>query len=128
MKKLFLGALLALACLQPAGAQEPNKCERPSMDPTRMVERLDKRLQLTDKQEKEITALLKEFYTDYRCNPKATRTECQKERSEVDKKILKLLNKEQQKEYKNMIERRRNGAKNNHPHRGHRHNCPHDRC
>ena len=123
MKKVIFIALLAAAALQPAMAQQPGRGNQVCRDASYMLERLDRRLQLDEKQEKEIGILLDEFWKDYRCNPDITRAECQKQRNEVDKKILKVLNKEQRKEYKYMMERRGNGPRHNHPHQGRRNNC-----
>lgn len=72
MKKMIIFALVALLGVQYADAQQKNRKTR---TPEQMVENLDKKLNLTDEQEKQVLQLYTEFfaknsqrkYTEKRC-------------------------------------------------------------
>lgn len=59
MKKILFVALVAMLGLQPADAQRKGGNTRTS---EQMVEKLDKKLNLTDEQEKQITTLYADFF------------------------------------------------------------------
>lgn len=92
---------------------------------SKRVERMDKELKLTDKQKKEITAILNEDFKDMPSAEqlKAKREEAQKKREQMkarreatNKKIADVLTPEQQEKFKNMKQNR--GGKGH----GHHHN------
>lgn len=95
---------------------------------SRRVERMDKELNLTDKQKKEITAILNEDFKDMPSAEqlKAKREEAQKKREQMkarreatDKKIADVLTPEQQEKFKNM-KQHRGGKGHGHHHKMHK--------
>lgn len=106
MKKLILGAFVALmACAQPMDAQE-RRGGPGRMNPEQMTERLDKELDLTDEQEAKITAIYKEYFGQ-QPQERGSREEMRKKMGEMNEKIKAVLNDDQKKKYDEMHQRMR---------------------
>ena len=116
MKKiLFLATTVLLFLAFNVNAQQRGPRERPTPEQqaTRMVERLNQELKLTDKQQTE----LKTWFTDSfkkrneafeknRENREAMRSQMQKDREETEAELKKVLTEEQYKTYKANEEKR----------------------
>ena len=122
MKKLIMMALMAAmttAMSAQTDFQGPRMMhqQRKQMTKEEMVakrvERMDKELKLTDKQKKEITAILNEDFKDM---PSAEQLKAKREerREATNKKIADVLTPEQQEKFKNMKQHR--GGKGHGPH------------
>lgn len=94
MKKILFLAFVVMLCSQTIDAQCNDGNKRA---PEQMVERLDKKLNLTDEQEKQI----KNLYTDF-FSQKVTKAERKTKKDELDSKIISLLTDEQKAEYEKM--------------------------
>lgn len=94
MKKILFLAFVAMLCSQTIDAQRKDGNKR---TPEQMVERLDKKLNLTDEQEKQI----KYLYTDF-FNQKVAKEERKAKKKELDSKIISLLTDEQKAEFEKM--------------------------
>lgn len=106
MKKIILGALVALmACAQPMDAQERRGGPR-RMDPEQISERLDKELDLTDEQEAKITAIYKEFFGQ-QPQERPSREEMRTKMKEMNEKIKAVLNDDQKKKFDEMQQKMR---------------------
>lgn len=91
MKKILFFALVAMMCVQGVDAQ---RSERPRRDPKQIVENLDKKLNLSDEQEKQIEELYKAFF-----EKKVSREDRKAQMDELNSKISSLLNEDQKKEF-----------------------------
>ena len=89
MKKILFLAFVAMLCSQTIDAQRK--------DGNKRNERLDKKLNLTDEQEKQI----KDLYTDF-FNQKVAKEERKAKKKELDSKIISLLTDEQKAEFEKM--------------------------
>lgn len=98
MKKILFVALVAMLGLQPADAQRKGGNTRA---PEQMVEKLDKKLNLTDEQEKQITALYADFFKQ-----EVSREERRTAMQELNKKIEALLTDEQKTAFEQMKKER----------------------
>lgn len=98
MKKILFWALVAMMSLQNVNAQRKGGNTR---TPEQMVENLDKKLNLTDEQEKQITTLYTEFFKQ-----DLSREERRTAMQEMEKKITDLLTDEQKKAYEQMKKER----------------------
>ena len=113
MKKIFLGAFIALmACVQPMDAQE-RRGGPGRMNPEQMVESrvkmLDKELDLTDEQEANIKAIYQKFYGQQPKN-RGSRDEMRKKMDELNEKIKGQLTDQQKEKFDKMNkEMRRRG-------------------
>lgn len=87
MRKIYLLAFVALVGMQCVMAQRKGGNPR---TPEQIVENLDKKLNLTDEQEKQITALYTDFF-----NQELSREERRTAMQELDKKIVSLLTDDQ---------------------------------
>lgn len=98
MKKILFVAFVAMLGLQPADAQRKGGNTR---TPEQMVEKLDKKLNLTDEQEKQITALYADFFKQ-----EVSREERKTAMQELNKKIEALLTDEQKTAFEQMKKER----------------------
>ena len=98
MKKILFLALVAMLGMQPADAQRKGGNTR---TPEQMVEKLDKKLNLTDEQEKQITTLYADFFTQ-----ELSREERRTVMQELEKKIAALLTDEQKTAFEQMKKER----------------------
>lgn len=98
MKKILFVALVAMLGLQPADAQSKGGNTR---TPEQMVEKLDKKLNLTDEQEKQITTLYADFFKQ-----ELSREERRTAMQELNKKIEALLTDEQKTAFEQMKKER----------------------
>lgn len=103
MKKILFFALMAVICAQTIDAQRRGGEKR---TPEQVVERLDKKLDLTDDQEKQITELYKEFFSQ-----KISREDRKSKMDELNKKISSILNDEQKLKFEEMKSKQRNRTK-----------------
>lgn len=95
MKKiLFLAIIMAVMCTPSIEAQRRGGEKR---TPEQVVENLDKKLNLTDEQEKQITELYKEFF-----NQKVSREERKAKMEDLNSKIVSLLTDEQKAKFDKM--------------------------
>lgn len=94
MKKILFMALVVMLGVQNADAQRKGGNIQ---KPEEMVKQLDKKLNLTDEQEKQLTAL----YTDF-AKKDLSREERQTAMQELEKKVASLLTDEQKKVYEQM--------------------------
>lgn len=99
MKKILFFAFVAMLTFQTMNAQRKEGNKR---TPEQMVERLDKKLNLTDEQETKITALYKDFF-----GKEYSREERRTKMQELDSKINEILTAEQQALYKEMKSQRK---------------------
>ena len=95
MKKILLVALVAMLGMQPADAQRKGGNTR---TPEQMVEKLDEKLNLTDKQ---ITTLYTDFFKQ-----ELSREERRTAMQELNKKIEALLTDEQKTAFEQMKKER----------------------
>lgn len=100
MKKILLFAFVAIIGTFNVDAQRRGG-ERKT--PEQIVERLDSKLDLTDEQEKQITELYKDFFSQ-----KLSREDMKSKKEELDTKISSLLNDEQKVKFENI---RKSGKK-----------------
>lgn len=110
MKKLILGAIVALmACAQPMNAQE-RRGGPGQMNPEQMLEfrmnMLDKELDLTEEQEVKIKAIYKEFFGQ-QPQERGSREEMRKRMKELNDKVKAELNEEQKVKFDKMNENMR---------------------
>ena len=98
MKKILFVALVAMLGLQPADAQRKGGNTR---TPEQMVEKLDKKLNLTDEQEKQITTPYADFIKQA-----LSREERKTAMQELNKKIEALLTDEQKTAFEQMKKER----------------------
>ncbi|WP_300792710.1 hypothetical protein [uncultured Bacteroides sp.] len=94
MKKILFLAVMAVMCTQTIDAQRKGG-EKKTLE--QMVENLDKKLDLTDEQEKQITALYKDFF-----NQKVSREDRKAKMDELNSKISLLLTDEQKAKFDKM--------------------------
>lgn len=94
MKKILFLAIMAVMCSQTIDAQRRGGEKR---TPEQVVENLDKKLDLTDEQEKQITELYKDFF-----NQKLSRDERKTKMDELNSKISSLLKDEQKTKFEKM--------------------------
>ena len=103
MKKILLGAMIALACFQNTNAQNQNPTRHHGRDFSveKILERLDKDVDLTDEQEKQITALYTDFIKEIHSSKESrpSREVYMKQKENLDKKIQEILTKEQQQKW-----------------------------
>lgn len=100
MKKILFFALVVVLGLQNVNAQRKKDGGK---SPEQMVERLDKKLNLTDEQEKQVAELYKEFFSQ-----KISREDRKAKMEELDSKISLLLNEEQKSELEKMKKSQKN--------------------
>ena len=98
MKKILFLAVMAMLGMQPADAQRKGGNTR---TPEQMVEKLDKKLNLTDEQEKQITTLYADFFTQ-----ELSREERRTVMQELEKNIAALLTDEQKTAFEQMKKER----------------------
>lgn len=98
MKKILLCAFVAMLSMPHADAQRKGGNVR---TPEQIVENMDKKLNLTDEQEKQITALYADFFKQ-----KLSREERRAAMQELDQKITSLLDDKQKEAYQQMKKKR----------------------
>lgn len=98
MKKIIFLALMGILNLQSVNAQRKGEKTR---TPEQMVEKLDKKLNLTDEQEKQITTLYSDFFKQ-----DLSRDERKSAMQELEKKITSLLTDEQKEAFEQMKKER----------------------
>lgn len=98
MKKIIFLALMGMLTLQSVNAQRK---EEKTRTPEQMVEKLDKKLNLTDEQEKQITTLYSDFFKQ-----DLSRDERKSAMQELEKKITSLLTDEQKEAFEQMKKER----------------------
>lgn len=98
MKKILFLALVAMLGAQSADAQRKGGN---AQKPEEMVKQLDKKLDLTDEQEKQLTALYTDFF-----KKDLPREERRTAMQELEKKVASLLTDEQKKTYEQMKKER----------------------
>ena len=98
MKKIIFLALMGMLTLQSVNAQRK---EGKTRTPVQMVEKLDKKLNLTDEQEKQITTLYSDFFKQ-----DLSREERKSAMQELEKKITSLLTDEQKEAFEQMKKER----------------------
>lgn len=98
MKKIIFLALMGMLTLQSVNAQRK---EGKTRTPEQMVEKLDKKLNLTDEQEKQITTLYFDFFKQ-----DLSREERKSAMQELEKKITSLLTDEQKEAFEQMKKER----------------------
>lgn len=98
MKKIIFLALMGMLTLQSVKAQRK---EGKTRTPEQMVEKLDKKLNLTDEQEKQITTLYSDFFKQ-----DLSREERKSAMQELEKKITSLLTDEQKEAFEQMKKER----------------------
>lgn len=98
MKKIIFLALMGMLTLQSVNAQRK---EGKTRTPKQMVEKLDKKLNLTDEQEKQITTLYSDFFKQ-----DLSREERKSAMQELEKKITSLLTDEQKEAFEQMKKER----------------------
>lgn len=98
MKKIIFLALMGMLTLQSVNAQHKEGKNRTS---EQMVEKLDKKLNLTDEQEKQITTLYSDFFKQ-----DLSRDERKSAMQELEKKITSLLTDEQKEAFEQMKKER----------------------
>lgn len=98
MKKIIFLALMGMLTLQSVNAQRKEGKNRTS---EQMVEKLDKKLNLTDEQEKQITTLYSDFFKQ-----DLSRDERKSAMQELEKKITSLLTDEQKEAFEQMKKER----------------------
>ena len=96
MKKILFSAVLAFATLQTANAQLPQRSFDGKAIAEKMVQRMDRVLDLNDNQEKELLKIYTEIYTQKK-DGKANATDRKAQREEFAKQIKQVLTEEQQK-------------------------------
>ena len=103
MKKMIIFALVALLGVQYADAQQKNRKTR---TPEQMVENLDKKLNLTDEQEKQVLQLYTEFFAK-----KQSKEVYRKAMQELNDQVMSLLDDKQKEIYKQMKGKRTKRSK-----------------
>lgn len=98
MKKIIFLAFMGMLTLQSVNAQRKGGKAR---TPEQMVEKLDKKLNLTDEQEKQITTLYSDFFKQ-----DLSREERKSAMQELEKKITSLLTDEQKEAFEQMKKER----------------------
>lgn len=98
MKKIIFLAFVAMLGVQSADAQRRDGNTR---NPEQMVEKFDQKLNLTDEQEKQITALYTDFFKQ-----ELSREERRAAMQELDKKVSALLTDEQKAAFEQMKKER----------------------
>ena len=98
MKKIIFLALMGILTLQSVNPQRKGEKNR---TPEQMVEKLDKKLNLTDEQEKQITTLYSDFFKQ-----DLSREERKSAMQELEKKITSLLTDEQKEAFEQMKKER----------------------
>lgn len=98
MKKIIFLAFMGMLTLQSVNAQRKGGKTR---TPEQMVEKLDKKLNLTDEQEKQITTLYSDFFKQ-----DLSREERKSAMQELEKKITSLLTDEQKEAFEQMMKER----------------------
>ena len=98
MKKIIFLALMGMLTLQSVNAQRK---EGKNRTPEQMVEKLDKKLNLNDEQEKQITTLYSDFFKQ-----DLSREERKSAMQELEKKITSLLTDEQKEAFEQMKKER----------------------
>ncbi len=94
MKKILLCAFVVMLSVQYADAQRKGGNVR---TPEQIVENLDKKLNLTDEQEKQIMLLYTDFFKQ-----ELSREERREAMQKLEQKITSLLNDEQKEAYQQM--------------------------
>lgn len=98
MKNILFLAVMAVMCTQTIDAQRKGGDRaRKQPSPEQMVQKMDKKLNLTEEQEKQIIELYKDFFAQ-----KYSREERKTKMQELETKINSLLTAEQQTAYKEM--------------------------
>lgn len=125
MKKvLFLTTTLFLFLAMSVSAQQRGPREKltPEQQATRMVERLNQELKLTEKQQKDLKTWFTESYKKRnetfeknKENREAMRTQMQKDREANEAKLKKVLTEEQYKTYKANEEKRQKERQQRNP-------------
>lgn len=100
MKKILFLALVAMLGMQSADAQQKGGNNR-KRTPEQIVKNLDRKLDLTEEQEKQITTLYTDFF-----KKELSREERRTAMQEVEKKVTSLLTDEQKKTYEQMKKER----------------------
>lgn len=100
MKKILFLALVAMLGVQSVDAQQRGGNNR-KRTPEQMVKNLDEKLELTDEQEKQITALYTDFFKQ-----ELSREERRTAMQELEKKVTSLLTDEQKSTYEQMKKER----------------------
>lgn len=99
MKKYVFMIMMSVAVWGTITAQSPRKQNRtPEQQTEQQVKRLDKKLNLSDQQEKEMKTLYEDFFKEQSASSNNKRAK----REELDKKIEALLTDEQKKTYNEM--------------------------
>ena len=98
MKKIIFLALMGMLTLQSVNAQRK---EGKNRTPEQIVEKLDKKLNLNDEQEKQITTLYSDFFKQ-----DLSREERKSAMQELEKKITSLLTDEQKEAFEQMKKER----------------------
>jgi outer membrane PBP1 activator LpoA protein len=98
MKKIIFLALMGMLTLQSVNAQRK---EGKTRTPEQMVKKLNKKLYLTDEQEKQITTLYSDFFKQ-----DLSREERKSAMQELEKKITSLLTDEQKEAFEQMKKER----------------------
>lgn len=99
MKKILFLTLVAILSFQNVDAQRDGGQKK---SPEQIVKRLDKQLNLTDEQEKQITELYKEFF-----GMDIAREQMREKKKELNTKVNSLLNDEQKTKLKKMMKRQK---------------------
>lgn len=100
MKKILFLALVAMLGVQSVDAQQRGSNNR-KRTPEQIVKNLDEKLDLTDEQEKQITALYTDFFKQ-----ELSREERRTAMQELEKKVTSLLTDEQKSAYEQMKKER----------------------
>ena len=100
MKNIIVSALLAIVCLQPAIAQKQRPAQRQKATPEQFVKKMDKALQLNDKQEKQILAIYQDLYKERKSAKNVTREERKAMKADLNKKLSEVLTEEQMTKWK----------------------------
>ena len=98
MKKILLAAVLACACLQTVNAQEQRRANKEEMA-EKMVQRMDRALDLNDQQEKDLLAVYKEMFSQRKAAKTGDKQERVNKRKEFADKVNAILTEEQQKKW-----------------------------
>ena len=98
MKKIIFLDIMGMLTLQRVNAQRKGGKTR---TPEQIVEKLDKKLNLTDEQEKQITTLYSDFFKQ-----NLSREERKSAMQELEKKITSLLTDEQKEAFEQMKKER----------------------
>lgn len=100
MKKwMFIAIIACTGILQTAEAQR--RSGKAQKTPTEMTKQLDKKLNLSEEQEKQITALYTDFFKQ-----NYPREERRQKMSELQEKIKQLLTDEQKTKFENLKQKR----------------------